>query len=423
MTVNGLPTLTVATAQTIGVGDATTITGISLAESGITTGETFTVMLSDAHGLLSATGSNGGTDVVTGSGTNALTITGTLDQINTDLGTLKDTNGTPGTDAITVSATDSFGNGSITPAQTDTVTVNGLPTLTVPAAQSITSGQATAITGISLAESGITTGETFTVTLSDVHGLLSATGSNGGTDVVTGSGTNALTITGTLDQINTDLGTLTDTNNTQGTDAITVSATDSFGNGSITPAQTDTVTVNPASSGSGAAGDHWTDASTTDDSWSTGGNWNSDATPATGDVVYVGGSPLNPAQVFSDLTLDGNSVTLLDNGTFGAIDDAGDDPLTPSTSDNVPSTGGVTSGGTGGSTAPASSTSNNGSPWASSAMLDGVNVDQSRCYIDISEHASGGDPPRSTTAPLDHSAAAMTVSFFLRGAVAAMSNT
>ena len=86
-------------------------------------------------------------------------------------------------------------------------------------------------------------GETFTVTLTDSTGQLSAnTSAPGGGGTISGSGTNDLVIQGTLSQVNADLTTLTDRNNTAGTDNITVHATDSFNN-SATP-QTIAVTVN-----------------------------------------------------------------------------------------------------------------------------------------------------------------------------------
>ncbi len=52
----GTPVLDVSDgAQTIGVGEAAKISGISLSETGNTSGEIFTVTLTDSHGVLSAT--------------------------------------------------------------------------------------------------------------------------------------------------------------------------------------------------------------------------------------------------------------------------------------------------------------------------------------------------------------------------------
>ncbi len=115
--------------------------------------------------------------------------------------------------------------------------------LSVPGAQTIGVGQATAISGVGLSESGNTTGETFTATLTDTNGALSATAVGDG-DTVTVSGT-TLTIIGSLSDVNTDLGTLTDTAATAGPDTITVNATDSNGNSALQ--QTIAITAIPPS--------------------------------------------------------------------------------------------------------------------------------------------------------------------------------
>ena len=177
VTASVTPVITVPGAQTLGINQLTAISGISLAESGATGSETFTVTLVDSNGQLSAnTSGAGGGGTITGSGTTDLIISGTLSQVNADLGTLKDSDGTAtsGTpETITLTADDSFGNAAT--AKTIAVTVNGAPVIAVPGAQTVALGTATAIAGVSLAESGNTTGsESFTVTLKDSNGLLSA---------------------------------------------------------------------------------------------------------------------------------------------------------------------------------------------------------------------------------------------------------
>ena len=245
VTVNGEPSIAETTpSQTIGVNQTEAISGVSLSESGSTTGEIFTVTVQDSNGVLSATDTGGVGNTVSSPGT-TLTISGTLSEVNADLATLKDTDSTataPGSpETITLSASDSFGN--IATSQTIAVTVNGGPALTVPGAQTVDVDEPTAITGVSLSESGNTTGEIFTVTVQDSHGVLSAnTSLTGGGGTITGSGTTDLVIQGTLSQVNADLITLTDTDATVGLDNITVSARDSFGN-SATP-QTIAITAN-----------------------------------------------------------------------------------------------------------------------------------------------------------------------------------
>ena len=86
--------------------------------------------MTDSTGVLTATGgvqSNGG---------HTLTFTGlSLATLNSDLGTLKDSDGTAGPDTITVNASDSFGN--VATAQTIAVTANGVPVITVSPSQTV----------------------------------------------------------------------------------------------------------------------------------------------------------------------------------------------------------------------------------------------------------------------------------------------
>ncbi len=234
LTLNGPLLIAGAAAQTLVQANAAAISGVSLSETGTTSGETFTATLTDTYGDLSANSNGpGGGGTITGSGTTSLTITGSLAQMNADLATLSDIGNTAAHDAITLTASDGFGN---TAAQAIGVTVSALaPVIAVPGAQTLVQGNA-AISGVSLSETGAFSGENFTVTLTDTYGDLSASGSG-----VSGSGTTSLTVTGTLAQVNADLATLSDTDNTAADDAITLTASDSLGN---TAAQAIGITVN-----------------------------------------------------------------------------------------------------------------------------------------------------------------------------------
>src|SRR6185437_10279937 len=176
VTVNSDPVVTGGAATTIGVGQAAAIAGPSLSESGDTSGETFTVTVADTDGALSVSGAGGG--AVTGNGSNSLSISGTLSEVNAALATLSDADTTAGTDTITFNAVDVFGNTAL--QQTTAITVNGDPVVTAGAATTIGVGQAAAIAGPSLSESGDTSGETFTVTVADTDGALSVSGAGGG---------------------------------------------------------------------------------------------------------------------------------------------------------------------------------------------------------------------------------------------------
>jgi hypothetical protein len=212
--------------KTLGIGKATTISGISLSENGNTAGEIFTVTLSDSTGALSASNSGGAT-VSSSNGGKSLTIVGSLAQANAALATLSDTESSFGTDTITLNTTDGFGNNAS--QQIVALAVNGLPAIKVPAAQLIGVGKAVGISGVSLSENGNTAGETFTVTLSDGTGVLSASNA-GGANVASSNGGKTLTVSGNITQVNAALAALTDTEASSVSDTIQLNATDGFGN-------------------------------------------------------------------------------------------------------------------------------------------------------------------------------------------------
>jgi von Willebrand factor type D domain/Bacterial Ig domain len=231
---SGTPAITAPATATVGVGQAGAIAGVSIAESPTTSGESFTAVLADSNGVVSAnTGATGGGGTITPSnGGTTLTIAGTLAQVNADLTTLTDTDGTTPSDTIMVNASDS--NGGKATAATIAVTVNGVPVIAAPATATLQQNQATAISGVSVSETGNTTtsGESFTAVLADSTGVLSANaGATGGGGTITPSnGGKTLTIAGTLAQVDADLTTLTDDDPSTAADTITVNASDSFGN-------------------------------------------------------------------------------------------------------------------------------------------------------------------------------------------------
>ena len=159
---NGPPVFAGPASTIIGKSVATAIAGVSLSESGSQVGESYTVTLTDTHGLLALNQS--GADVVTGSSSTDVTITGALTDIDNTLATLKDTDATAGSDTIALSATSAHG-GAGTPFDI-AVTVNGPPVILAPTSVGTSAGRPTAITGVSISETGNTSGESFTVVLS-----------------------------------------------------------------------------------------------------------------------------------------------------------------------------------------------------------------------------------------------------------------
>ena len=320
MTVNTAPSIKVSGVQTFGANQATEISGISVSETGNTDGETFTVTLADSHGVLSATRG------VQTNGGHTLTFSNlSLSTLNTDLGTLKDTDATAGSDTITVNATDSFGNAAT--QKTISVTATGVPSIAAPNSETLGVNKALAITGISVSEASNVTGEIFSATVTDTNGVLTATGG------VPSNGGHTLTFTGlSFSTLNTDLGTLSDTDGTTGSDSIKVNVSDSEGNSaaqasiavtvngtpSIAAPSTATVGVGKSTGISGIS------VSETGNTTTGGETFTATVTDTNGTLSATGGVPSNGGHTltFSGLslaTLNSDLATLSDtDGTSGS---------------------------------------------------------------------------------------------------------
>ena len=124
-------------------------------------------------------------------------------------------------DLITSAAPSGFGENFLIGTQGG----NQPPITTVPGSQNIQQAQSTAISGISVVDGDASSAnETITVVLSDTNGLLTVTGTG-----VTGSGTNHVTIAGSLSQVNSDLSSLMFKDNITGPESIDVATSDGRG--------------------------------------------------------------------------------------------------------------------------------------------------------------------------------------------------
>jgi hypothetical protein len=183
-------------------------------------GRVETVTLSVTEGTLTVTaGTSGAT--VQGSGSNSVTITGTLAQINALLNTdgtstvsYIDNTDTPSTSTtLTLSINDSgnTGTGGASLTGSDTAIINITAVNDAPVA-TIAPTTYSAAGILNLKNSGMSVsdvdslGRVETVTLSVTEGALTVAAGTSGA-VVSGSGTSTVTITGTLAQINTLLNT------------------------------------------------------------------------------------------------------------------------------------------------------------------------------------------------------------------------
>jgi hypothetical protein len=194
-------------------------------------------------------------------------------------------------------AYDGHGGTDVTVAPT-----NQPPVLAVPGAQTDTAKSAISIGGVSItdADNGYSH-EAFTVTVSDATGLLSAVVRDGG--MVSGAGTNTLTLTGTLVQVNAELATLTYTGAALGGDTISISVNDGRGgsdNKSIG------VTVNPATAS-------WVGSSLA--AWGNAGNWSGGKVPndgLTNAVIALGAASPYKVKIYAGQSFTVNQLTIGD---------------------------------------------------------------------------------------------------------------
>jgi hypothetical protein len=254
--VNDAPVITAP--GSIGVTEdvASALTGISFADVDAASG-TVTATLSVGSGSLAAT--SGGNVTVAGSGTASLTLTGSIADINAFLAasSLSFTTAGNATGDVTLTvAIDDGGNTGTDPgnsgtgsseADSTTVTlsvtaVNDAPVVSVPANIGVSEDTASALTGISFSDVDAG-GSSVTATLSVASGTLAATSGGG---VTVGGTSSALTLTGTVANINAFIAgsNLTFTTAANATADVTLTvAIDDGGNTGSGGAQTDSDTT------------------------------------------------------------------------------------------------------------------------------------------------------------------------------------
>ena len=223
------PVIAAPASDSVAAGSVTAVAGISVTDAYAASSPGNVVLdVSAASGLVAMTA--GGAQL-TGSGTHTISVSGTLAQINADLATLSYTAGSSaGTDSISVYVSDQAGvaaTESIAVTVTTPTTVTG-PIITVPSTDSVTAGAVATVAGASVADAFAASHPgTMVLNVSDVTGLIAMT--SGGTRLA-GSGTHAMSVTGTLAQVNADLATLCYTaGSSVGSDTISVNVWDQAG--------------------------------------------------------------------------------------------------------------------------------------------------------------------------------------------------
>jgi hypothetical protein len=226
--------LTLPTPQTVTAGTTRAITGVSIqnpwaaAASG-----SMTVNVWDDNG-------DGTVSVPGHAASTSLTVSGTLAQINAALAALSFTAaGRAGSDGITV---DAWNQAGVEKTQTVAVTVTVSaaaptpprpiitgPIITVPATERVTTGSTTTIAGGSVTDAFAASNPgTLALSLNAGSGRFGLSDPVGTT--ITGLGTNAVTVDGTLAQINADLANLSySASATSGSDSISVNVWDQAG--------------------------------------------------------------------------------------------------------------------------------------------------------------------------------------------------
>lgn len=220
-------------------------------------GNNLTVTLTTATGG-NLTATSGGGVTVVGSGTGAITLTGSQGSLNTFLDTasniqyLHATSNLNGNDADTINVVvndnGNMGSGGGTDIDLGTVnvditTVNNAPVNTVPGAQSVDEDTPLTIAGISVND---VDGDLTSTQLTVASGILSVNLAGGATIGAGANGSSTLTLSGSQTQINAALATLSYQGNLDfnGVDSLTVLSTDSAG---VPLSDTDNVaiTINP----------------------------------------------------------------------------------------------------------------------------------------------------------------------------------
>ncbi|HWE83589.1 MAG TPA: hypothetical protein VG267_01495 [Terracidiphilus sp.] len=189
------PSVDVPSSINVTTNSTTTISGLSIVDPWAQNAPgSMVVNLSVSTGTLVLTGASG-------SGTASLSYTGTLNQINSALGTLayKSTANT-GSATFTINPWNQAGNNS-TATTTINIAVGGpdTPSVTVPSTINVTANSTTTISGLSIVDPWAQNNPgNMTVNLSVTAGTLTLSGASG-------TGTASLSYSGTLNQINSAL--------------------------------------------------------------------------------------------------------------------------------------------------------------------------------------------------------------------------
>jgi hypothetical protein len=199
------------------------------------------VTVSDVTGSLTMLDAYG--NPVAGSGGNSITVSGTPDQVNSELATLVETASSSVTnDTVTIAMQDSEGSSA---AASFKVNVVSLVTMAAPGAMAVNSGMIVPVSGVAVTDSyAASSGSTVSVVVSDSFGSLSMTDASG--NLLAGAGNASMTLSGSVATVDAELATLTYTAPAGNvSDNISITAKDTAGGSS---SQSFAVSDTPAAS-------------------------------------------------------------------------------------------------------------------------------------------------------------------------------
>jgi serralysin len=239
-----VPVVTVPATASTTTNGTIAISGVSIADPWAAGNPGSLVLtVSASAGSISMADASG--NKLAGSGTGTIQVSGTLAQLNAELATLKYT-AASGSASITVDVWDQAGvegnkalEVSVSAASSTPPTSGGSsssgtaaspnPVITVPASETIAPGGKVAISGVSVTDAWAAGAPgTLALNVTATDGTVTMLGTNGST--LTGSGTSAIHISGTLAQINSELATLSYTaGSATGSGSVTVDVWDQGG--------------------------------------------------------------------------------------------------------------------------------------------------------------------------------------------------
>lgn len=235
------PVVTVPATQSVAASGTLAISGVSISDPWAA-GNPGSLVLTVSASVGSMTMLDASGNKLAGSGTATIQVSDTLAQLNADLATLSytagsssatltvdiwDQAGVEGNKSFEVNTTSSSSSGGGSSSGSTTPVPN--PVITVPASETVAAGSTVAVKGVSVADAWAAAAPgALALNVTSTDGSVTMLDASG--NKLAGSGTGAINVSGTLSQINAELGTLSYTaGSSTGTGSVTVDIWDQAG--------------------------------------------------------------------------------------------------------------------------------------------------------------------------------------------------